>query len=118
MEQLLEQIFMSKIHAKGNYYRLKTKKWFQDLGYYCEYLEKRQRIITKTGRVINIARDVAGADGIAMNLDQMIFWQCKLNKSNVAAAVKEFNKYPYPSSVDRWIIIWVPRAREPEVVPV
>ena len=102
---------------KGNYYKLKTKKWFQDKGYFCDYLEKMQRIYTK-GKVIFIKRDVAGADGLAMNGQEMIFWQCKLNKKNIAEAIKEFNKFPYPKCVERWIIVWKPRVKEPEIIVV
>ena len=102
--------------AKGNYYKYKTKQWFKMDGYFCEYVEQNQRIFIK-GRVIFVKKDLAGADGIAMDKDRIIFWQCKLNKSHIAQAIKEFNKYPYPEFVDRWVIVWVPKAREPIVVP-
>jgi len=102
---------------KGNYYRIKTKKWFQDKGYFTEYLEKNQRIFTK-GRVIFIRRDVAGADGLAMNGKELIFWQAKLNSDNIAKAFKEFNKFPYPNFIQRWIVVWKPRGREPQIVEV
>lgn len=102
---------------KGNYYKYKTKKWFEDDGYYSEYLEKKQRIFTK-GRVIFINRDLAGADGFAMNKNEIIFWQCKLNKTHISDAIKEFNKYPFPDCVKRWIVVWEPRARAPHIVDV
>jgi len=103
--------------TKGNYYRVKTKKWFQDKGYFTEYLEKNQRIFIK-GRVIFIKRDLFGADGLSMNGKEMIFWQAKLNSDNIAKAVKEFNQFPYPSFVQRWIVVWTPKAREPQIVEV
>jgi hypothetical protein len=104
---------------KGDYYRYKTKKWFQDLGYKTEYLEQRQRIYTK-GKVIFVKRDLFASDGLSMNEDLMIFWQCKLNKKNIADAIKEFSKFPFPDSkeVERWIVVWEPRKREPEIIKV
>ena len=102
---------------KGNYYRQKTKKWFQDEGYYAEYLEKHQRIFSK-GKVIFINRDIAGSDGFAMKADppQLIFWQCKLRKVNIASALKEFAKFPFPHFVERWVVVWTPRQREPDII--
>jgi len=102
---------------KGNYYKLRTKKWFLDKGYYCDYLEKYQRIFSK-GRVIFIKKDLAGADGFAMNGDSIIFWQCKLNRSHIAEGIKGFKQFPYPNTVDKWIIVWKPRAKEPEIIEV
>ena len=104
---------------KGNYYKYKTKKWLEKDGYVCEYLEKNQRLFIKD-RVIFIKRDLFGADGLAMNDEQIIFWQCKLNKKNVALAIKEFNKFPFPSCpcLSRWIVIWKPRIRQPEIIEV
>ena len=99
---------------RGNYYRRKTKKWFEDKGYFADYLEKNQRIFTN-GQIIFIKKDVAGADGMAMNGKEMIFWQSKLGNKNVAKAIKEFKSYPYPPSVGRWIIVWTPRGREPYI---
>ena len=99
---------------KGNYYKFKTKRWLRDKGYFCEYLEQNQRIYVK-GRVIFIKRDLAGADGFAMDGKDIIFWQTKLNRKNVAEAVKEFKKYPYPACVQRWIVVWTPRDREPYI---
>lgn len=102
---------------RGNYYKYKTRKWFEAEGFFCEYLERNQRIYVN-GKVIYIKRDLAGADGMAMKKDQLIFWQCKLNKKNIATAIKEFFKYPYPPFIDRQIIVWTKRARGPEVIEV
>lgn len=103
--------------TKGNYYRFKTKRWFQEQGYFAEYMEQNQRLYIK-GRVIFVKRDIAGADGFAMNEKEIIFWQAKLNKENIAKAIKDFNKYPYPDCVQRWVVVWTPRAREPQIVEV
>ena len=102
---------------KGSYYKYKTKKWFIEKGYFCEYLEINQRLYIK-GKIIFIKRDLAGADGFAMDGKEIIFWQAKLNKAHIAEAIKEFHKFPYPPSVIKWIIVWEKRAREPQIVEV
>lgn len=101
--------------SKGDYYKYKTKKWFEKKGYFSDYLEKRQRIYIQ-GKVMFIKRDIVGSDGLAMNGEHLVFWQCKLNKANIDKGIKEFKKYPFPSNVERWVIVWTPRAREPEIV--
>ena len=102
---------------KGNYYKYRTKKYFINEGYSTEYVERNQRIFIK-GQIIFKKQDVFGADGVSMKKDQIVFWQCKLNKKNIAPAVKEFKKFPFPKFVDRWIIVWIPRAREPQIIKV
>ena len=115
--------------SKGQYYKHKTKKWFEDKGYFCDYVERLQRIfITKRrkkgiateqeGRILFRKKDWAGADGIAMNEQEIIFWNSKLGKKNLAEGLKEFLKYPYPSCVKRWVIVWEKKAREPEIYDV
>lgn len=116
-ESIFSNMTKAQSYKKGTYYRLKTKKWFKEKGYFCEYLEKTQRIYTK-GKVIFIKRDIAGADGLAMNEKEIIFWQAKLNTANIASAIKEFHKFPYPDIVQRWIVVWTSRVREPQIVEV
>jgi hypothetical protein len=103
--------------SKGNYYKLRTKKWFIAKGYACELLEKLQRIYIK-GQVIFIKRDVFGSDGLAMNSEEIIFWNSKFGKLNIAKGIKEFHEHPYPTIVKRWVVVWEFRAREPEIVEV
>lgn len=103
---------------KGQYYKLKTKKWFEGKGYLCEYTEKLQRIITKEGKVIFVKKDIWGSDGMAMNGEEMIFWNSKYRKANVAKGLKEFSKYPFPSFVNLWLVIWEKGKREPEIIEV
>ncbi len=103
--------------ALGNYYKLKTKKWFKDQGYFCEYLERNQRLFLP-GKIIFIKKDLAGADGISMNGKEIIFWQAKLTNHNISEAIKEFNNYPYPPFVERWVIVWTKGGRKPEITKV
>ena len=100
---------------KGSYYKLKTKKWFEEKGYETEIVEKLQRIWTPKG-VFFKKQDVFGADGISMNEQEIIFWNSKFGKSNIAEGLKEFAKYPFPNFVKRWLVVWEARVREPEIV--
>jgi len=107
----------------GTQFRYKTKKWFQELGYSVEYLEKYQNMFIK-GRMIYIKQDLFGSDGIAMNGQQLIFWQCKSSEKNdfkIKEAIRKFKEYPFPPFVDLWIIKWIKYNRKgvnPEVVRV
>lgn len=101
---------------KGNYYKLKTKKWLVAQGYQCDYLERLQRLYTPKG-VIFVKRDMFASDILAMNEEEIIFVQVKLGRKNIASAYKEFAKFVFPPFVKRWIIVWEERARQPEIIP-
>jgi len=110
---------------KGNYYKKKTKDWFIKEGYVCEYLEKLQRIFItpnkkNKGKLIYIKRDLFASDILAMKSDKVIFVQVKSGGKktgiDIQKAIKEFNKYPFPKFIDRWIIVWQDRQREPEII--
>lgn len=105
---------MNKI-AKGNYYRLKTKKWFEKDGYLVENLEKNQRLYIK-GKVIFIKKDLWGSDLIAKNDKEIIFIQCKTNRVHINKGIMELNKTVWPDTVKKYVVIWTPRAKEPEII--
>ena len=102
---------------KGNYYKTKTKKWLEADGYVVEYLEKLQHIFTK-GKVIYIKRDLLAADGLAINDTEFILWNSITNRGDIAKHIKRFKEYPCPAFIKRYIILWEPRAREPELIEV
>lgn len=108
---------MKRKVQKSDYYRWKTKKWFQEKGYYVEYLEVYRRIV-KDGKTLIIKRDLFGADMMAINGKELIFANSVLGRKNIAKHVKEFEKYPYPSSVNRWVVVWEKGRREPEIVEI
>lgn len=66
--------------------------------------------------------DLFGSDGIAMNKDEIIFWNSKATvgdavaKSKIQHGIDEFNKFPFPKFVKRQLIVWVPKVRQPEVI--
>lgn len=107
---------MSKV-SKGNYYKRKTKQWFIDKGYNCDYLEKNQRFVDKkTKRLIFIKRDMFGADLIAFNSNDLIFANSKFGRKNIAEGLKEFAKYSFPDFVKCWLVVWEKGDSEPEII--
>jgi len=106
--------------SKGDYYKAKTKRWFEKQGYWCEYLERVRRVWNeKKKEPIYIKQDIAGADGLAMNGKEIIFWNSKSGRGvNILRAVKKFSEYPYPDFVKRWIIIWKERQKEPRIIEI
>jgi len=119
---------------RGNYYKRKTKEFMEKEGYFCEYLEKLQRVYTtkkvkdkkgkeiKKGKIIYIKKDIFASDILCLGNGNIIFIQVKSGKKdtgiNIKKAYEEFNKYPFPEYVKRWIVVWRERAREPEIIEV
>jgi hypothetical protein len=96
---------------KGNYYKYKLKKRLVDEGYCVEYLEKVQRIPDGKGGILNIKRDLFASDMLAMKIDELVFIQLKSGKTgkkNIASAFKEFEKYPFPPFVKKWVVLYEP----------
>lgn len=99
----------------GNYYKKKTKEWYQDHGYTVDYCEHVQSIFTPKGMFYK-KTDLFGADGIAMNGKEIIFWNSKATvqaKKGLIDMLKkgadEFAKYPFPPTVKRVLVMWEPR---------
>ena len=107
---------MNKV-SKGNYYRKRTKDFYEKDGWRVDICEKNQRIFTPKG-IVFVKKDLWGADLIAAKGEEMMFIQCKTNRSHINLGLKEFRKYPVPSSVKQIVVIWEPRAKEPEVCEV
>jgi len=96
--------------SKGNYYKAKTKKWFLSQGYQCDYLEKMMWIKTKKG-MLPIKRDLFFSDGLAMNEKEIIFWQSKLGRANIADARNKYLSLKTPKGVKKCIVVWEVRKK-------
>jgi len=96
-----------------------TKDLLEKLGFKCEYLEKSQRIFTKN-KLIFIKKDLFASDILAISKEKIIFIQVKGGKKktgiDIKKAIQEFKKYPFPDCVDRWIVIWREREKEPTII--
>lgn len=114
---------MNKV-KKGNYYRLKTKEFYEGEGYSVENLERTERIYVydkkeKKEKIIFVKRDLWGGDLIAAKKEsEEVLWiQVKTNKGDIADGLKKLEKNPLPDSkVQKVVVLWEPRQREPEII--
>lgn len=112
---------MSSTTSRGNYYKKKTKEYFEKLGYTVQLTEFMCGRIIGPNKIIYTKRDVFGSDGIAMNGYDIIFWNSKHSTVNhkrningqVYKARKEFQKYPFPKHIKTWSVVWLPRVKKP-----
>lgn len=112
---------MASSTSRGNYYKKKTKEYYESIGYTVQITEFMCGRVISPGKVIYVKRDVFGSDGIAMNGKDIIFWNSKA-ASNInrvyqhkSEGIKEFSLYPFPSHVKRHVVIWEPR-KEPRII--
>ena len=88
------------------------------MGYTVQLTEFMCGMIIK-GRCLYRKIDVFGSDGISMNGDEIIFWNSKhcstSDKNNINTqikdGIKDFQKFPFPSSVKRHLVMWEPRKK-------
>ncbi len=107
---------MASNSSRGNYYKVKSKEYYEALGYTTQITEFNCGQMIAPGRIIFKKKDVFGSDGISMNGKEIIFWNSKSsitgNISNVkSSGKKDFEKYPFPDCVKRQLIIWEPRKK-------
>jgi len=104
--------------SRGNYYKRKSKEYYEKLGYAVQLTEFMCATVIK-GRCFYRKIDIFGSDGIAMNGKEIIFWNSKALTSERKEALTEvightrieFAKYPFPSTVKRQAIIWKSRQK-------
>lgn len=106
--------------SMGNYYKNRTKKYLEARGYTVQLTEFLTTRFIGGGKSFFMKKDVFGADGIAINGEEIIFWNAKSTKIGQTSWSKstgksEFRKYPFPLSVKLHLYIWQPR-KEPIVV--
>jgi len=99
---------------RGNYYRLKTKHFYEAEGYEVVTSEIRKPMPIK-GRMVWIATDIFASDLIAMNGEEILFIQVKTNRGDVSKAVKEFAKHQFPPTIRKIVVCWPERASVPEI---
>jgi len=109
---------MASTTSKGNYYKRRSKEYYEKLGYVVQLTEFTCALVVK-GRCFYRKIDIFGSDGIAMNGSEIIFWNSKATDPSVKDGVSkmkssakiEFEKYPFPPCVKRQAIIWQPRQK-------
>lgn len=111
---------MASTTSKGNYYKKKTKEWYEKLGYEVQLTEFSCATVIK-GRCFYRKIDIFGADMICMNGKEIIFANSKHTSTGRVATEKseglrDFRKHLFPKSVRLQLVIWQPRVREPIIV--
>src|ERR1043165_4266167 len=111
---------MATAVSRGQYFKQRSKRWLEAHGYTVAFLERMLYIQGRHG-LVPVKRDQMGADLLAVNHERVIFAQIKWGetwRSQLAAARREFSKYPLAADCEQVIIGWPPRAREPEVIEI
>ena len=105
--------------SRGAYYKGRTRKWLEDLGYQVADLEV-VRWVTSPGGTIRfpVKRDQFGSDLLAMNKVESVYVQVKSGKvsGNFPAARRKFDEFQWPPNTRRWVVAWAPRSRQPRVI--
>ncbi len=106
---------MASNSSRGNYYKKRSKEYYESLGYTVQITEFMCATAIK-GRCFYRKIDIFGSDGIAMNGKELIFWNSKAvtgDRRYVSDAIREgtaeFDKYPFPSDAKLQLVIWEPR---------
>ncbi|MBX4188190.1 MAG: hypothetical protein KW793_03600 [Candidatus Doudnabacteria bacterium] len=113
---------MATTTTRGNYYKRRTKDFFEKQGYTVQLTEFMCATVIK-GRCFYRKIDILGSDGIAMKEDEIIFWNSKHcttdDKNNIDTQIrqakKEFGKYPFPNFVKRQVVFWKPH-KQPIII--
>ena len=111
---------MASSTSRGNYYKRKTKKWFEDKGYTVELTEFVCGRMIGKGKVIYQKIDVLASDGMAYNEDEFILWNSKHTITGDISGVKhkglkEYREIKVPPFIEKQVIIWQPRIKQPDV---
>ena len=105
--------------SKGNYYKKKTKDFYIGQGYHTEILEISKRVYLGPDKpLVNVKYDILGADGVSASDTEFILWNSITNRSDIGKHIKRFKAIPCPRFIKRYLILWEPRAREPELIEV
>jgi len=108
---------MASTTSKGNYYKRKSKEYYEKLGYETQITEFMTTRPIGGGKVIYVKKDVFSADGISMNGEEIIFWNSKhfsgtnSLSNEKSSGKKDFNKHKFPTCVKRQLIIWESRKK-------
>jgi hypothetical protein len=107
---------MPSASQKGSYYKSRTKKWLESMGYSVGHLERMLVVRGKPG--LFVKRDQFGSDLLAVSATQVLFVQVKMGgatwrKRGLSSARIEFAPFPVPPNSVQMIVVWEPRARQP-----
>lgn len=109
---------------RGNYYKKKTQRYYQNLGYtveLCEFITTRP--ISKN-KVIYEKRDVFASDLIATNEKEILFINSKHFTSEkskqvqIKQAEKKYSYFKIPNYAKKLLVFWELRNKIPDIIEV
>lgn len=106
--------------SRGNYYKGRTKKFYEALGYQVQITEFMTTLVFGDKKIFKKI-DIFGSDMIAMNGDEILFINSKhftdpkSRKDQIYQGKKEFEKYQFPQQVKRILVMWEPK-KKPEII--
>lgn len=106
---------------RGNYYKKKTQKWFEEKGYTVELTEFVCGRPIGDNKIIYMKKDILASDGIAYNEKEFILWNSKHTDTGSISdqkskGKKAFEEIKTPPFIEKQLIIWQPRVKQPEVI--
>jgi len=109
-------------NSRGNYYKRKTKQFYEDQGYTVEYTEFVAARPIGGGKMIYMKKDILASDGIAYNDKDFILWNAKHTITGDISVEKSRGKKKYeeikvPEFIKKELVIWEPR-KKPTVIRV
>lgn len=113
---------MPSTTARGNYYKKKTKEWFEKRGYETQLTEFNCGRMIAPGKMIYVKKDVFSSDGISMNGKEIIFWNSKHSTSKdserhvIGYGKEDYKRHNFPPFVKRQLVVWQLRRKEPEII--
>lgn len=113
---------MPSTTSRGNYYKKKSKEYYEGLGYETQITEFMCGRQIAPGKIIYRKKDVFSSDGISMNGEEIIFWNSKYSTSRdsewhvIDEGTKDFQRHKFPPDIKRQLIVWKPRKKEPEII--
>lgn len=107
--------------SKGNYYKRKTKDWFEKQGYTVEICEFTYAVPIGGGRMIFKKKDILASDGIAYNKNEFILWNSKHTSTGQIyyekySGKKDYRNIVVPDFIKKQLIIWQPRKKQPDII--
>jgi len=107
---------MASTISRGNYYKRKSKEWYEKNGFTVELTEFVCGRMIGKGQMIYQKKDILASDGIAYNEKEFILWNSKHTVTGDKSSVKYDGKEEYknivvPPFIKKQLIIWEPRKK-------
>ena len=104
---------------KGAYYKGRTKRYLERLGYEVADLEISRILHTPNG-LVPVKRDQFASDLLAVSGTDCVFVQSKggTSPADISGAVRKFAAHTFPPFVKLWIAVWKTGAHAPAIVDV